>query len=35
VHLVTADETASACPSCGVFSDSIKGLVFTRPRDIP
>ena len=35
VHLVTADETASACPSCGVFSDSVKGLVCTRPRDIP
>ena len=35
VHLVTADECASACPSCGVFSDSVKGLVCTRPRDIP
>jgi len=35
VHLVTVDECASACPSCGVFSDSVKGLVCTRPRDIP
>ena len=35
VHVVTADECASACPSCGVLSDSVKGLVCTRPRDIP
>ena len=35
VHLVAAAETASACPSCGVFSVSVKGLVCTRPRDIP
>ena len=35
VHVVTADETASACPSCGVLSTSIKGRVCTRPRDIP
>lgn len=35
VHLVTADDTASACPSCGVFSTSGKGMVRTRPRDIP
>jgi transposase len=35
VHVVTADQTASACPSCGVFSVSLKGLVSTRPRDIP
>ena len=35
VHVVTADETASACPSCGVLSVSLKGLVCTRPRDIP
>ena len=35
VHLVTADETASACPSCGVLSASLKALVCTRPRDIP
>jgi transposase len=35
VHLVTAHECASACPSCGVFSVSVKALVCTRPRDIP
>ena len=35
VHVVTADETASACPRCGVLSVSLKGLVCTRPRDIP
>ena len=35
VHVVTADETASACPSCGVFSVALKGRVCTRPRDIP
>ena len=35
VHVVTADQTASACPSGGVVSISLKGLVSTRPRDIP
>src|ERR1035437_8121932 len=35
VHVVTADECASACPGCGVFSISVKGRVCTRPRDIP
>ena len=35
VHVVTADEAASVCPSCGVFSYSAKGHVMTRPRDIP
>ena len=35
VHLVTADETASACPSCGVLSVCLKRRVCTRPRDIP
>jgi transposase len=35
VHIVTADKTASACPSCGVLSVSLKGLACTRPRDIP
>ena len=35
VHVVTADESASACPNCGVLSVSLKGLVCTRPRDIP
>ena len=35
VHVLTNDPTASACPSCGVFSTSVKGNVTTRPRDIP
>ena len=35
VHVVTADQTASACPSCGVLSVCLKGRVCTRPRDIP
>jgi transposase len=34
-HVVTADETAAACPSCGVFSTSLKGHATTHPRDIP
>jgi len=25
VHVVTADECASACPGCGVFSVSVQG----------
>jgi transposase len=35
VHVVTDDETASACPSCGAFSTSVKGWRCTTPRDIP
>lgn len=35
VHVITCEETASACPSCGVLSSSVKGRVTTRPRDIP
>ena len=35
VHVVTADECAAACPSCGVFSTSVKERVRTRPRDVP
>jgi transposase len=35
VHVVTADETATACPNCGVLSVTLKGRVCTRPRDIP
>src|SRR5512132_2238880 len=34
-HVVTDDESASACPSCGVFSSSVKGHAVTRPRDLP
>jgi transposase len=35
VHVQTADEGASGCPSCGVLSSSVKGNVTTTPRDIP
>lgn len=35
VHVVTADETASACPGCGVFSTSVKAYLTTRPKDVP
>ncbi|MFF3159591.1 helix-turn-helix domain-containing protein [Streptomyces sp. NPDC057910] len=35
VHLATADETARACPACGVFANRVKGPATTRPRDLP
>lgn len=35
VHVVTADETAAACPGCGVVSTSVKERVITSPKDIP
>ena len=35
VHLVTTDDTAAACPSCGVISTSVKGSAITHPRDVP
>lgn len=35
VQVVSADETASACPSCAVLSVSLKGMVCTRSRDLP
>ncbi|MGW7261098.1 transposase family protein [Streptomyces sp. NPDC054834] len=35
VHLVTADETARACPACGVFATRVKGSAVSRPRDLP
>ncbi len=34
VHLVTGDDGAAACPSCGVVSTSPKGRATTRPRDL-
>ena len=34
VHVVTAQETAVACPSRGVVSTSVKARVITSPRDI-
>ncbi|MEY9842584.1 transposase family protein, partial [Streptacidiphilus sp. EB103A] len=35
VHLVTAEESARACPRCGVPSGQAKGTAVTRPRDLP
>ena len=35
VHVVTDDESAAGCPSCGVLSTSVKGHAVTRPRDVP
>lgn len=35
VEVATADDTAAACPSCGVVSTSVKERVMTCPRDIP
>ncbi len=35
VDVVTADEAAAACPSCGVVSTSVKARVTTFPKDIP
>jgi transposase len=35
VRVETADETAAACPTCGVFSTRVKEYVWTRPRDLP
>lgn len=34
VHVMTAEETAAACPTCGVLSSARKGSVTTRPRDV-
>lgn len=35
VHVMTADETAAACPTCGVISTARKGAATTRPRNVP
>ena len=35
VHVVTADESAAACPDCGVVSTSAKEYPTTSPKDIP
>jgi transposase len=35
VHVVTDDETAAACPVCGVLSTSVRQRRVTRPRDVP
>lgn len=34
VHVATADETAAACPTCGVVSTARKGSATTHPRDV-
>ncbi|TMR97994.1 transposase family protein [Nonomuraea basaltis] len=34
VHLVNDDETATACPTCGVFATRVKECVVTAPRDL-
>jgi len=35
VDVVTDEETAAACPTCGVISTSVKERATTRPRDVP
>ena len=35
VQVATADETAAACPACGVISTRVKQYVCTHPRDLP
>jgi transposase len=35
VHVLTDDETAAACPACGVFSTRVRQRRTTRPRDLP
>lgn len=34
VHVATAEESARACPGCGVFATAVKGYVVTHPRDL-
>jgi transposase len=35
VHALTVEETAAACPTCGVVSTSLKQNRVTRPKDLP
>lgn len=35
VRLETAEQTAAACPTCGVLASRIKEYVSTAPRDLP
>lgn len=35
VYVVTAEESARACPSCGVFATRLKDYRTTRPRHLP
>ncbi|MEO3861647.1 ISL3 family transposase [Acrocarpospora sp. B8E8] len=34
VHVLTSDDTARACPTCGAFSVTVKDRKITRPRDL-
>jgi hypothetical protein len=33
--VITADQSARACPVCGVFATRVKSRAVTRPRDLP
>ena len=35
VHVATDEETAAACPECGVLSTSVRQRRTTSPRDLP
>ena len=35
VHVLTDDESAAACPVCGVLSTSVRQYRTTRPKDLP
>jgi transposase len=35
VHVLTDDQTAAACPGCGVLSSLVRQRRTTRPRDLP
>ncbi|SDY15238.1 hypothetical protein SAMN05661080_02480, partial [Modestobacter sp. DSM 44400] len=35
VHVITEEETAAACPVCGVVSTSVRQRRTTSPRDLP
>ncbi|MFF2507724.1 transposase family protein [Streptomyces sp. NPDC058067] len=35
VYVVTAEDSARACPSCGVFATRLKDYRTTRPRHLP
>ncbi|WP_103546550.1 ISL3 family transposase, partial [Streptomyces sp. SM1] len=35
VYVVTSEDSARACPACGVFATRLKGYRTTRPRHLP
>ncbi|MFD0501782.1 transposase family protein [Streptomyces chiangmaiensis] len=35
VYVVTSDDSARACPSCGVVATRLKGYRTSRPRHLP